>query len=74
VAAIVGYIFRMERDLLQVEEEGARKILQRLEKGESEAEKVDLDTDEGSSLLNYGQVCYRCMLITTDLNHCPTCG
>jgi hypothetical protein len=28
----------------------------------------------GSSLLDYGKVCYRCMLITTDSNHCPTCG
>jgi len=32
VAAIVGYIFRMERELLQVEEEGARRLLQKLEK------------------------------------------
>jgi hypothetical protein len=74
VAAIVGYIFRMERDLLQVEEEGARRILQRLEKGEAELEEITADIGEGSSLLSYGQVCYRCMLITADLNHCPTCG
>jgi hypothetical protein len=74
VAAIVGYIFRMERDLLQVEEEGARRILQRLEKGEAELEEITADIGEGSSLLSYGQVCYRCMLITADLNHCPICG
>jgi hypothetical protein len=74
VAAIVGYIFRMERKLLQVEEEGARRILQRRQKGEAEAEEITEDTIEGSSLLNYGQVCYRCMLITADLAHCPTCG
>jgi hypothetical protein len=65
VAAIVGYIFRMERKLLQVEEEGARRILQRRQKGEGEAEEITEDTIEGSSLLNYGQVCYRCMLITS---------
>jgi hypothetical protein len=74
VAAIVGYIFRMERKLLQVEEEGARRILQRRQKGEGEAEEITEDTIEGSSLLNYGQVCYRCMLITADPAHCPTCG
>jgi hypothetical protein len=75
VAAIVGYIFRMERKLLQVEEEGARRILQRRQKGEeAEAEEITEDTIEGSSLLNYGQVCYRCMLITADPAHCPTCG
>jgi hypothetical protein len=74
VAAIVGYIFRMERKLLQVEEEGARRILQRRQKGEGEAEEISEDTIEGSSLLNYGQVCYRCMLITADPAHCPTCG
>ena len=75
VAAIVGYIFRMERKLLQVEEEGARRILQRRQKGEeAEAEEITEDMIEGSSLLNYGQVCYRCMLITADPAHCPTCG
>jgi hypothetical protein len=74
VAAIVGYIFRMERKLLQVEEEGARRILQRRQKGEGEAEEITEDTIEGNSLLNYGQVCYRCMLITADPAHCPTCG
>jgi hypothetical protein len=76
VAAIVGYIFRMERKLLQVEEEGARRILQRRQKGEAEveAEEISEDTIEGNSLLNYGQVCYRCMLITADPAHCPTCG
>jgi hypothetical protein len=76
VAAIVGYIFRMERKLLQVEEEGARRILQRRQKGEAEveAEEITEDTIEGNSLLNYGQVCYRCMLITADPAHCPTCG
>jgi len=74
VAAIVGYIFRMERKLLQVEEEGARRIMQRRQKGEAEAEEITEDTIEGSSLLNYGQVCYRCMLITADPAHCPTCG
>jgi energy-coupling factor transporter ATP-binding protein EcfA2 len=77
VAAIVGYIFRMERKLLQVEEEGARRILQRRQKGEEaevEAEEISEDTIEGNSLLNYGQVCYRCMLITADPAHCPTCG
>jgi DNA helicase HerA-like ATPase len=75
VAAIVGYIFRMERKLLQVEEEGARRIYQRRQKGEEvEAEEITEDTIEGSSLLNYGQVCYRCMLITADPAHCPTCG
>ena len=74
IAAVTGYIFRMERKLLQVEEEGARRILQRLEKGEAEAEEVDVDVDVGDSLLNYGQVCYRCMLITTDPGNCPTCG
>jgi hypothetical protein len=87
VAAIVGYIFRMERDLLQVEEEGARRILQRLEKKkknkrgrrlqveEAELEEDIVSGDEGgSSLLNYGVVCYRCMLITTDSSYCPTCG
>jgi hypothetical protein len=74
VAAIVGYIFRMERKLLQVEEEGARRILQRRQKGEGEAEEITEDTIEGNSLLNYGQVCYRCMLITTDFSYCPTCG
>jgi hypothetical protein len=74
VAAIVGYIFRMERKLLQVEEEGARRILQRLEKGEAELEEITADIGEDNSLLSYGQVCYRCMLITADLNHCPTCG
>jgi len=75
VAAIVGYIFRMERKLLQVEEEGARRIMQRRQKGEeAEAEEITEDTIEGNSLLNYGQVCYRCMLITADPAHCPTCG
>jgi DNA helicase HerA-like ATPase len=75
VAAIVGYIFRMERKLLQVEEEGARRILQRRQKGEeAEAEEITEAMIEGSSLLNYGQVCYRCMLITADPAHCPTCG
>ena len=88
VAAIVGYIFRMERDLLQVEEEGARKILQRLEekkKKDKHGRRLQVEEDEleedivsgdegGSSLLNYGQVCYRCMLITTDSSYCPTCG
>jgi hypothetical protein len=76
VAAIVGYIFRMERKLLQVEEEGARRILQRRQKGEAEveAEEITEDMIEGNSLLNYGQVCYRCMLITADPAHCPTCG
>jgi hypothetical protein len=64
----------MERKLLQVEEEGARRILQRRQKGEGEAEEITEDTIEGSSLLNYGQVCYRCMLITADPAHCPTCG
>jgi hypothetical protein len=74
VAAIVGYIFRMERKLLQ-EEEGARRILQRRQKGEeAEAEEITEAMIEGSSLLNYGQVCYRCMLITADPAHCPTCG
>jgi hypothetical protein len=88
VAAIVGYIFRMERDLLQVEEEGARRILQRLEekkKKDKHGRRLQVEEDEleedivsgdegGSSLLNYGQVCYRCMLITTDSSYCPTCG
>jgi hypothetical protein len=76
VTAIVGYIFRMERKLLQVEEEGARRILQRRQKGEAEveAEEITEDTIEGNSLLNYGQVCYRCMLITADPAHCPICG
>jgi hypothetical protein len=74
VAAIVGYIFRMERKLLQVEEEGARRIMQRRQKGAAEAEEITEDTIEGSSLLNYGQVCYRCTLITADPAHCPTCG
>jgi hypothetical protein len=58
-----------------VEEEGAGRILQRRQKGEeAEAEEITEDTIEGSSLLNYGQVCYRCMLITADPAHCPTCG
>jgi hypothetical protein len=74
VAAIVGYIFRMERKLLQVEEEGARRILQRRQKGAAEAEEITEAMIEGSSLLNYGQVCYRCMLITADPAHCPICG
>jgi hypothetical protein len=74
VAAIVGYIFRMERKLLQVEEEGARRIMQRRQKGAAEAEEITEAMIEGSSLLNYGQVCYRCMLITADPAHCPTCG
>jgi hypothetical protein len=74
VAAIVGYIFRMERKLLQVEEEGARRIMQRRQKGAAEAEEITEAMIEGNSLLNYGQVCYRCMLITADPAHCPTCG
>jgi hypothetical protein len=74
VVAIVGYIFRMERKLLQVEEEGARRILQRRQKGAAEAEEITEDMIEGSSLLNYGQVCYRCMLITADPAYCHTCG
>jgi hypothetical protein len=74
VAAIVGYIFRMERKLLQVEEEGAKRILQRRQKGAAEAEEITEAMIEGNSLLNYGQVCYRCMLITADPAHCPTCG
>jgi hypothetical protein len=89
VAAIVGYIFRMERDLLQVEEEGARRILQRLEEKkkkkdkrgrrlqveEAELEEDIVSGDEGSSsLLNYGVVCYRCMLLTSDPSYCHVCG
>jgi hypothetical protein len=84
VAAIVGYIFRMERDLLHVEEEDARKLLQKLERDKrgrrlrveegAELDEVVVDMDKGSSLLDYGQVCYRCMLITTDSSYCPTCG
>jgi DNA polymerase III delta prime subunit len=88
IAAVTGYIFRMERDLLQVEEEGARRILQRLEekkKKDKHGRRLQVEEDEleedivsgdegGSSLLNYGQVCYRCMLITTDSSYCPTCG
>jgi hypothetical protein len=30
--------------------------------------------DEGSRSLNYGVVCYRCMLLTSDPNHCYVCG
>jgi DNA polymerase III delta prime subunit len=89
VAAIVGYIFRMERDLLQVEEEGARRILQRLEekkkkdkRGRRLQEEMEAGLEEdivsgyegGSSLLNYGQVCYRCMLLTSDPSYCHVCG
>jgi hypothetical protein len=89
IAAVTGYIFRMERDLLQVEEEGARRILQRLEEKkkkkdkcgrrlqveEAELEEDIVSGDEGSSsLLNYGVVCYRCMLLTSDPSCCHVCG
>jgi DNA helicase HerA-like ATPase len=80
VAAIVGYIFRMERDLLQVEEGDARRLLQKLEKKNKRGRRLQVEEDivsgdeGGSSLLNYGVVCYRCMLITTDSSYCPTCG
>jgi hypothetical protein len=60
VAAIVGYIFRMERDLLQVEEEGARRILQRLEKGEAELEEITADIGEGSWKYRVACVAPRC--------------
>jgi hypothetical protein len=80
VAAIVGYIFRMERDLLQVEEGDAGRLLQKLEKKNKRGRRLQVEEDivsgdeGGSSLLNYGVVCYRCMLITTDSSYCPTCG
>jgi hypothetical protein len=83
-----GYIFRMRGRILQAEEEGARRLLEKLEKKKkkdkrgrrlqveagAELDEVAVDMDKGSSLLDYGKVCYRCMLITTDSNHCPTCG
>jgi hypothetical protein len=80
VAAIVGYIFRMERDLLQVEEGDARRLLQKLEKKNKRGRRLQVEEDivsgdeGGSSLLNYGVVCYRCMLLTSDPNHCYVCG
>jgi DNA polymerase III delta prime subunit len=89
IAAVTGYIFRMERDLLQVEEEGARRILQRLEEKKKKKDKCgrrlqveeaepeeDIVSGDGgsSSLLNYGVVCYRCMLLTSDPSYCHICG
>jgi hypothetical protein len=45
----------------------------------AELEETGWDTgggggDEGSRSLNYGVVCYRCMLLTSDLNRCYVCG
>jgi hypothetical protein len=88
IAVVEGYIFRMRGRILQAEEEGARRLLEKLEKKQkkdkrgrrlqveagAELDEVAVDMDKGSSLLDYGKVCYRCMLITTDSNHCPTCG
>jgi Flp pilus assembly protein protease CpaA len=88
IAIVEGYIFRMSGRLLQSEEEGAKRLLQKLKEKKkkdkrgrrlqveagAELDEVAVDMDKGSSLLDYGKVCYRCMLITTDSNHCPTCG
>jgi DNA polymerase III delta prime subunit len=88
VAVVEGYVFRMRGRLLQSEEEEAKRLLQKLKEKKkkdkrgrrlqveagAELDEVAVDMDKGSSLLDYGKVCYRCMLITTDFNHCPTCG
>jgi hypothetical protein len=91
IAAVIGYIFRMERELLQAEREDAEKLLQKLEKKKKDkrgrrlqVEEAGLEeagggTDGGggerdSSLLNYGVVCYRCMLLTSDPGYCHVCG
>ena len=63
IAIIQGYIFRMKRKLLQVESEKEEND------GESgEGEKY------GSSLLSFGVICYRCMLLVSKVDHCPICG
>jgi DNA polymerase III delta prime subunit len=91
IAAVIGYIFRMERELLQAERKDAEKLLQKLEKKkktkrgrrlqveEAGLEEAGGDTGGGvgerdSSLLNYGVVCYRCMLLTSNPNYCSVCG
>jgi hypothetical protein len=91
IAAVIGYIFRMERELLQAERKDAEKLLQKLEKKkktkrgrrlqveEAGLEEAGGDTGGGvgerdSSLLRYGVVCYRCMLLTSDPGYCHVCG
>jgi hypothetical protein len=91
IAAVIGYIFRMERELLQAEREDAEKLLQKLEKKKKDKRGRRLQVEEAgleeagggtgggggerdSSLLNYGVVCYRCMLLTSDPGYCHVCG
>jgi Cdc6-like AAA superfamily ATPase len=88
IALVEGYIIRMRGRLLQSEEEGAKRLLQKLEKKKKDkrgrrlqVEEDELEDtsggvgDEGSSsLLNCGVVCYRCMLLTSDPSYCPVCG
>jgi hypothetical protein len=61
--------------LQRLEKKKKDKRGRRLQVEEAELEEDIVSGDEGgSSLLNYGVVCYRCMLITTDSSYCPTCG
>jgi hypothetical protein len=89
IAAIEGYIFRTRRRLLQLEQK-SEKLLQemkgrkarwgkgtdkqvRLLQAEEAAELEEIG-ERNNSLLNYGVICYRCTVLTSDPTYCHVCS